>query len=259
MELQDAILNRRTTNSRFADKKVSQEDIELLIRMASFAPSHFNSQPWRFIIVDDEAVIGRIGKIAGESMIKLMDEGKFWKQYEKYFRLSEEETKESGDGIHIDHIPAILKPFAKQIMSEKGGKVLAKLKIPKILGKDEEELISSSPLLFVILLNKEEYKPGELSGFYSTISMGAVIQNLWLTTTDIGMGMQFVSTPGEFPDKWNQISRLLHIPENYEMAAIFRMGYKEKDEKRRTIDWRSEQRKPPEELAFKNKWNEPLK
>ncbi|HLT24286.1 MAG TPA: nitroreductase, partial [Ignavibacteria bacterium] len=75
----------------------------------------------------------------------------------------------------------------------------------------------------------------------------------------IGMGMQFVSTPGEFPDKWNQISRLLHIPENYEMAAIFRMGYKEKDEKRRTIDWRSEQRKPPEELAFKNKWNEPLK
>src|SRR5690606_36539883 len=108
------------------------------------------------------------------------------KQYEKYFRLSEEETKESGDGIHIDHIPAILKPFAKQIMSEKGGKVLAKLKIPKILGKDEEELISSSPLLFVILLNKEEYKPGELSGFYSTISMGAVIQNLWLTTTGIG-------------------------------------------------------------------------
>ncbi len=259
MELQDAILNRRTTNSRFADKKVSPEHIELLIRMASYAPSHFNSQPWRFIIIDDEEVIGRIGKIAGESMIKLMDEGKFWKQYEKYFRLSEEETKESGDGIHIDHIPAILKPFAKQIMSEKGGKVLAKLKIPKILGKDEEELISSSPLLFVILLNKEEYKPGELSGFYSTISMGAVIQNLWLTTTDIGMGMQFVSTPGEFPDKWNQISRLLHIPENYEMAAIFRMGYKEKDEKRRTIDWKSGQRKSPEDLAFKNKWNKPLK
>jgi nitroreductase len=259
MELQEAIKKRRTTNSKFADKKVSPEHIDLLIRMASCAPSHFNSQPWRFIIVDDPEVIERIGKIAGESMVQLMEEGRFWRQYEKYFRLTKEEIENSKDGIHIDHFPALLKPFAKQIMSEKGGKVLAKLKIPKILGKDEEELISRSPLLFVILLNKEEYKPGELSAFYSTISMGAVIQNLWLTTTDIGMGMQFVSTPGEFPEKWNEIASILRIPDNYELAAVFRMGYKEMNERRRTIDWRSEQRKGPEELAFKNKWNEPLK
>lgn len=259
MELQQAIINRRTTNSRFSEAKVSYEHIELLIKMASFAPSHFNSQPWRFIVVEDTDIIGQVGKIAGESMVQLMEEGRFWKQYEKYFRISKEEIENSRDGIHIDHIPPILKPFAKQIMSEKGGKVLAKLKIPKILGKDEEELISSSPLLFAILLNRAEYKPGELSGFYSTISLGAVIQNLWLTTTDIGMGMQFVSTPGEFPERWNELSDLLSVPDDFELAAIFRMGYKEEREKRRTIDWRSDQRKSPEELAYKNKWSEPLK
>lgn len=222
--------------------------------MASYAPSHFNSQPWRFIAVTDESTIGEIGKIAGEAMVQLMEEGRFWRQYEKYFRLTKKEIEESKDGIHIDHFPKVLKPFAKQIMSEKGGKLLAKLKIPKILGKDEEELVGSSPMLFVILLSKEEYKPGELSGYYSTISMGAVIQNLWLTTTDIGMGMQFISTPGEFPDKWKHISDMLEVPDDYEMAAIFRMGYKDPNVKRPTIDWKSEQRKAPDKLAFKNKW-----
>lgn len=259
MELQEAILSRRTTNTKFAEEKVSQEHIELLIRMASFAPSHFNSQPWKFIVVEDKETIGRIGKIACDCMVQLMEEGTFWKKYEKYFRITKEEIENSKDGIHIDHFPKVLKPFAKQIMSEKGGKLMAKLKIPRILGKDEEELVASSPILFVILLNKEEYKPGELSGYYSTISMGAVIQNLWLITTDIGMGMQFVSTPGEIPEKWKEISDMLNVPDNYEMAAIFRMGYKVKDIKRPTIDWKSEQRKSPEDLAFKNKWGQSLK
>lgn len=254
MELQEAIIKRRTTNKKFADRKVSSEHLELLIRMGSCAPSHFNSQPWRFIVVEDEEIISRIGKIAGNAMVQLMEEGTFWKKYEKYFRITKEEIENSRDGIHIDHMPKVLKPFAKQIMSEKGGKLLAKLKIPKILGKDEEELVASSPILFVILLNKEEYKPGELSGFYSAISMGAVIQNLWLTTTDIGMGMQFVSTPGEIPEKWNEISEMLDIPDDHEMAAIFRMGYIDEKVKRPTIDWKSEQRKSIENLAFKDKW-----
>lgn len=52
-------------------------------------------------------------------------------------------------------------------------------------------------MLFAIALTKEEYRKEELSGFYSVISMGAVIQTLWLVTTAIGMGMQFISTPGD--------------------------------------------------------------
>lgn len=258
MQLQEAIVKRRTTNTRFVERKVSKEHIELLIRMGACAPSHFNSQPWRFIVVEDPETIRKIGKIAGDAMVQLMEEGTFWKKYEKYFRVTKEEMENSRDGIHIDHMPKVLRPFAKQIMSEKGGKLLAKLKIPKILGKDEEELVGSSPLLFVILLSKEEFIPGELSGFYSTISMGAVVQNLWLTTTDIGMGMQFVSTPGEISDKWNEISKMLNVPDDHEMAAIFRMGYKDTNVERPTIDWRSDQRKSIEKLAFMDKWGTEL-
>ncbi len=254
MDLFEAIVNRKTTNSAFADKKVSDEHIELLIKMASHSPSHFNSQPWRFIAVTDKDIRGKIAKIAGDSMVQLMEDGRFWKQYRKYFRFSEEDLEKTKDGIHIDHLPAVLKPFVRQIFSETGGKIMAKFKVPRILGNDEEKLVAGSPLLFIILLDKDEYKPSELSGFYSVISMGAVVQTLWLSTTAIGMGMQFISTPGEIPENWKQISHILEVPDNYEMCAIFRMGYVDAGAKRPTIDWKSSQRKGVNELAYKDKW-----
>jgi len=258
MEIFETIVNRRTANSAFADRKVTQEHIETLIKMASHAPSHFNSQPWRFIIVQDEGIIKKIAKIAGDSMVQLMEDGRFWKQYAKYFRFDEKEMEKTKNGIHIDHVPAVLKPFVKSIFSEKGGKVMAKIKVPRILGNDEEKLVAGAPILFIILLNKEEYKPAELSGFYSVISMGAVIQNLWLATTALEMGMQFISTPGEIPENWKAISEMIKVPENYEMMAIFRMGYIDPKMKRPTIDWKSSQRKPISELAFKNIWGEAI-
>ncbi len=258
MELFEAIVNRKTANSAFADKKVSQEHIDLLVKLASHSPSHFNSQPWRFIAVTDEEIIGKIAKIAGDSMVQLMDDGRFWKQYRKYFRFSEKEMEKTKDGIHIDHLPAVLKPFVRTIFSEKGGKVMAKFKVPRILGNDEEKLVASSPLLFIISLTKDEYKKDELSGFYSVISMGAVIQTLWLAATALGMGMQFISTPGEIPENWKAISNMLSVPDDFEMCAIFRMGYVDPSIKRPTIDWKSSQRKGIKELAYRDKWGTEL-
>lgn len=254
MELFDAIVNRKTTNTAFADKKVSDEDIRLLVKMAAHSPSHFNSQPWRFVIVQDQKIIDSIAKIAGDSMVQLMDDGRFWKQYRKYFRFSEEEIERTKDGIHIDHLPSFLKPFAKSIFSEAGGKVISRFRVSRILGNDEEKLVANSPMLFAISLTKDEYKKEELSGFYSVISMGAVIQTLWLVTTAVGMGMQFISTPGEIPEKWRQVSDILGIPVDFELAAVFRMGYVDPDVKRPTIDWRSSQRKDFNELAYCNRF-----
>jgi nitroreductase len=250
LDLFEAILNRKTTNTAFAKKRVSREDLEILVKMASHSPSHFNSQPWRFVIVQDQQAIDKIGKIAGDAMVQLMDDGRFWKQYRKYFRFSEEEMEKSKDGIHIDHLPSFLKPFAKSIFSEAGGKIISTFKVSRILGNDEEKLVATSPMLFAIALTKDEYKKEELSGFYSVISMGAVIQTLWLVTTSMGMGMQFVSTPGEIPEKWNEIISILGIPDDYELAAVFRMGYVDDTVKRPTIDWRSSQRKDFNELAY---------
>ena len=48
-------------------------------------------------------------------------------------------------------------------------------------------------MLLGIALSHEVYKPAELTGLYTLISLGAVIQTIWLAATSFGMGFQFIS------------------------------------------------------------------
>jgi nitroreductase len=252
MELRDAILERRTTNGHFLPDPVSLEHQHRLVEAASRAPSHFNSQPWRFVLVTDDAIKAEVSRIAGVTMTDLMAGGKFFTRYRRYFRFSEEEMDRRRDGIFIDHMPAVLRPFIKHVFSETGQKVVNTARVPKMLGNDNAKLVESSPLLLAALLSKEEYRQGELSGFYSLLGLGMAIENIWLTTVDLGMGIQFISTPMEFPEKWEQIKRLLEVPDDLELMAVYRLGYVPEEQRRPTIDWTSNHRKRLSQYVFRN-------
>ncbi|MCU0491569.1 MAG: nitroreductase family protein [Chloroflexaceae bacterium] len=258
MELFDAIRQRHTTNGAFVDKPVSVEDKRRLLEMAARAPSHFNSQPWRFIVVEDAARRSQIGRIAGESMRRLIEEGTFWQQYKRYFRFTPEEASATNDGILIDNMPAVLKPFVKQLFTERGERMMNALQVPRVLANDARKLVERSPLLLGITLTRNEYRPGELSALYSLVSLGAVVQTIWLTATSLGMGMQFVSTPQEIPENWATISRMLGVPDDHELMLLFRLGYTDASIKRPTIDWTSPQRKSLAELVFQEEWGNGL-
>jgi nitroreductase len=249
MNLKEAIYKRRTTNNAFLRKPIQMEHIQEIIQAANKAPSHFNSQPWDFILILEEDNRNRIGKIAGESMQKLLAEGVFFERYKKYFRFSKKEIEDQKSGIYVDKIPFFLKPFTPLLFTDAGTKVLNFLGVPKILGKDAEEIVSNSPLLLGFLLKKEEYKPGEKSGIYTLISMGAALQNMWLTITSLGMGLQFVSTPMEIPEQWEKIKSQLKVPDTHELMAVYRIGYTDPSLPRNTIDWVSEERRPLEDLV----------
>jgi nitroreductase len=258
MDLDEAIRKRHTTNGAFADRTVAPEHKRMILELAARAPSHFNSQPWRFVVVEDAERRRALGRIAGESMRDLMEDGRFWQQYRKFFRLSQDEAEGTRDGIHFDHIPSVLKPFAKYIFTERGAAVMNTFQVPRVLGNDARRLVENSPMLMGIALSQEVYKPGELSGLYTLISLGAVIQTIWLAATSLGMGFQFVSTPQEIPEKWALISAMLGVPEGFELMVLFRLGYEDPSLKRPTIDWSSPQRKGIDELAFQEVWGQPI-
>jgi nitroreductase len=252
MEFHDVILRRRTTNGPFEPTPVSLEHQHRLMEAASRAPSHFNSQPWRFVLITDPQLRGTISEIAGRTMGELMGGGRFFSRYKKYFRFSEAEMDEKRDGIFIDQLPGPLKPFIKQVFTPLGAKLMNKLGVAKTLGKDNAKLVSGSPLLLAALLTKEEYRKEELSGFYSLLGLGMAIENIWLTTVDLGMGIQFISTPMEFPDAWAEIGSLLHVPDDLELIAMYRLGYVKQDSKRPTIDWTSRHRKRLDQYVFRD-------
>lgn len=253
MEFFEVIKRRRTTNGPFLPDPVSPEHQRLLVEVAAMAPSHFNSQPWRFVLVDDRETIEEVARISGESMTRAMREGIFWRRYRPYFRFSEEEMEERRDGIFIDQLPRVVRPFKRQIFSETGQSIMNRFGVPETLGNDNRKLVSGSPLLLAVLLDRTEYRPGELSGFYSVFGMGAAVENIWLATTELGMGIQFVSLPMEIPEKWGEIKDLLKVPEgDLELMAVYRLGYLPEEQKRPTIDWSSRQRKRLPQYVFRN-------
>jgi len=59
----DAATSRRSIR-RFTADPVPQEDLREMIRVAGHAPSAFNIQPWRFVIVEDDELRERLADAA---------------------------------------------------------------------------------------------------------------------------------------------------------------------------------------------------
>ena len=249
MDLFDGMLARKTTNGPFRPDPVSREHQHLLMRVAQAAPSHFNSQPWHFVLVENPQTIGEIARISGESMTELIGAGVFFERYRRYFRVTEAEMQARRDGIHVDHLPGPLRPFTRQVFSDAGLRVMRQLGVPRKLGEENRKLVAGSPLLLAALLDRSEYRPGELSGFYSVFGLGAAVENIWNAVGALGMGIQFVSTPMEIPRQWQAIRELLRVPDDLELMAVYRLGYLPEGQPRPPIDWSSRHRKRLEQFV----------
>lgn len=251
MEFLDVVRRRKTTNGPFLPDPVSEEHQRLLIEAASRAPSQLNSQPWRFVVIEQRETIERIAQISGESMTEVMSNGTFFERYKPYFRFSQAEMEQKRSGMLFDKLPAVLRPFTSQVFTSRGQKLMNSLGVPKTLGAENAKLVAGSPLLLAVMLDRSEYRPGELSSFYSVFSMGAAMENIWLTTVELGMGIQFISFPMEAPGRWDEIIQLLHVPDDLELMAVYRLGYLPAEQRRPAIDWSSSQRKLPSQFVFR--------
>jgi nitroreductase len=236
MEFLDVVRRRRTTNGAFLPDPVSEEHQRLLMEVAGRAPSQLNSQPWRFVIVEERPTIEAIARISGESMTEAMSNGTFFERYKPYFRFSKEEMERRRDGMLFDRLPAPLRPFTSQVFTSRGQKLMNAMRVPQSLGEENRKLVAGSPLLLGVMLDRSEYRPGQLSSFYSVFSMGAAMEN---------------SFPMEVPGRWDEIVKLLQVPDDLELMAVYRLGYVPTEQRRPPIDWTSEQRRLPSQYVFR--------
>jgi nitroreductase len=111
MHLLDAIRLRRTTNSKFADRPLQPEHLRLILESAANAFTVPGQPiPWRIVLITEPECRAVIAELSGKSMKEQM-EGPFFQRYKKYFRFSAAESETRRDGILIDRMPAILRPF----------------------------------------------------------------------------------------------------------------------------------------------------
>lgn len=62
MDILTAIHTRRSIRS-FTDAPVSEDAVKILLDAAMIAPSAGNAQPWRFVVVDDPALLAKVPAI----------------------------------------------------------------------------------------------------------------------------------------------------------------------------------------------------
>ena len=232
MELFDAISQRRTHRGEFRTDAISQEHLDQLIQAAQWAPSPFNTQPWEFLIIREAAGKNALAELATQSVVDQFKDSTFLDDNSHWMRLTEAEWEERGDGVLLtDHVdlppmfrkdPSRLKPLLKHA---KHLSILGHLGAGKLPAKEISELVRTSPLLILILMDTTRRPPGDGGERWMWLGMGAAIQNLLLTATELSIGTQFVSAPLECQEDRAKIQEIFNIPDSHEIITLLRLGY----------------------------------
>jgi len=69
MNIFETIQGRRSVHSFFPERKIPREDLEKLFQNATLAPSSWNLQPWKFLVIEDDEKRAAIRRMAWDQPI----------------------------------------------------------------------------------------------------------------------------------------------------------------------------------------------
>ena len=246
LDLFEAIRCRRSYRLPFRDEPISQEDINRVLEAARWAPSPFNIQPWEIILIDDQSVKDEIARLTAKAIKRQFRDPKHLDLLARWTRLTPKEWREKGDGVLIeDHVKLPnfverkkLKPLLDNL---KHMSVAGWLGAGALPAREFASLIRQAPLLMLILLDRSKPSPGKNGETWLLMGMGALVQNVHLAATALGIGLQYVNAALEDPQDRKELRRVVNAPQRLEPVTLLRMGYlcEEKPEsvRRKKVDF----------------------
>ena len=64
------LIKIRQSDRSYTDKPVEKEKLDLCLEAARLAPSASNSQPWKYIVVDDEDLKNKVAEATYDKLVK---------------------------------------------------------------------------------------------------------------------------------------------------------------------------------------------
>jgi nitroreductase len=207
-DLSALIKKRQSTRTPFDPKRViPKKDLREVLEAARWAPTAHNMQNFEVILVDDPQLLESIGAICGsvsETFIR-----------ENYQQLSfsEEELKKKKVGILGTMFPPSWRTPG----------------VPPRRGPDAEpssqtRLVGRSAALLVVLYDPRRRAPASEGDFLGIMSLGCVMQNMWLMASALGIGFQILSALSA-DDVEGEVKRILGVPGHFKIAFSARLGY----------------------------------
>lgn len=232
MDLLELIKERHSSRVLFDPKRqVSKEDLHKILEAGSWAPTAHNMQNFEVMIVDDKKIIQAISE--GKAPVSLT----FVKENYKQFSFSEEELSEKKTGVLATTFPpAWRKPDIKKV---------------DLVGDDRDSFMQqellSAPVLGIVLYDPSRRAPASEGDFLGIISLGCVMENMWLMANSLGIKFHIVSSLSNGPMQ-KAIKKLTGIPDELLIAYSFRLGYSANSKKYLRV------RRDVEDFAHHNKY-----
>lgn len=63
------VLLRRQSDRKYSNRQVEMEKLDRILSAARMSPSACNAQPWKFIVVNDNVLLGRLAEAASAKLI----------------------------------------------------------------------------------------------------------------------------------------------------------------------------------------------
>lgn len=204
----ELIQKRRSDRVPFDPKHpVPKEDIKRILKAAQWASTPHNMQNFEVVVVDDKKVIEELGAI------KFRVTEVFLRESYDLLSISEDELRRKGVGILASGFPPAWTEPSKF-------KEVAETVPPQPLSF----IIAGSPLLMMVLFDPRRRAPGSEGDFQGIISLGTVMENMWLEAASLGISARLVVAFGE-PQIESEVKRVLGVPKEMRIAYGLRLGY----------------------------------
>jgi nitroreductase len=207
-EVHRIMLERQSARVPFDPNRiVSKDDLKTILDAGRWSPTAHNMQNFDVVVVDDREVLEIIGNVKSRISEEFLREN-----YEQ-LSFTKEELLEKKTGILGAMFPPSWVDPSK--MAE-----VARESNPMPLTQS----IRGSPCLLIVVYNPQKRAPASEGDVLGFMSLGCLMENMWLMAQSLGIGLQILSTFAAPPVE-KQVKQILGIPEQLKIAYACRLGY----------------------------------
>jgi nitroreductase len=207
-ELLKLIQDRQSTRGPYDPKRsIPRQDMIQILEAGRWAPTAHNMQNFEVMVVDDKKLLKAIGDIKGP-----MSEIFIRENYQQ-LSSSEEELLQKKVGVLATMFPAFMRKSGAKPDKTTGEQLAA----------FQSRLIQTSSALIIVLYDPSKRAPASEGDFLGIISLGCVMENMWLMANSLGIGFHVVSAISAPVAK--EVMKLLNIPKTLQVAYSARLGY----------------------------------
>jgi nitroreductase len=188
-------------------RPVSKEDLRQILEAGKWAPTAHNMQNFEILVVDDKETLDRVGDVRSRISAEFLREN-----YEQ-LSFSEEELLRKKVGIMGTMFPPSWRDLNK--LEE-----AARQNSPRALN----QTINGSPMLLIVMYDSRKRAPASEGDVLGFMSLGCVMENMWLMAQSLGISLQILSVFSAGPVA-KEVKRILNIPEYMNIAYTCRLGY----------------------------------